>query len=443
MARQKKVGLIMPVRKNPRRIDALERIKSDNWFENADRLNELAMKLVDEGRIEECSEVLDQASEEILNAEGVINIIERPRELCKIAILYSKIGRLGRAEKILERALQVQQSVKEEAPWKFTNNLGYMAYALTKMGGDGAVVKEILRQAVSSLDAIDIYYKKRKKEILSYIKRFLEEERIQHCMDLSPRAEIFIGIHPQAPPDRDELHRFLNDEKVEELRASVENDIGNEELLEIVSSIKDPWIQAVSLLMSSRMFLSKSNGERALQLLDNASKKVDSVHCYWDRDRVLENISVTLLEIYDHRGNVHLLDKAQKITTYMKDPWKRARALCRIVETHIEKKQFKHAAHGINSIHSHLLDRIDYRDRTAMSMLLIAEVFDKINEKRANNPGRGFLPIFNSYDEDRRRANKLRRDAFSILDSFEHSKRKASLHEYEEFISLKKKMQAQ
>jgi len=440
VARQTEVGLIKPVRKDPGRIEPLDRIQGDSWFENVDRLNELALKLVDEGRIEECSEVLDQASEEILNAEGVINIIERPRELCKLAILYSKIGRQGKAEKILERALQVQQLVKEEAPWKFTNNLGYMACALAEIGGDGAAVKGILHQAISSLDVIDTYYGKRRKEILAYIKRFLEDERIQHCLDLSPRAEIFIGIHSQEPPDRDELHNFLNDEKVEELNALVENDAGNEELLEVVSSINEPWIQAVSLLVCSRLFLSKSNGERALQLLDKASKKVDSVHCYWDRDRVLENISETLLAICDNRGNEHLLDRAQKITVHMKDPWKRARALCRIVETHIEKRQFEHVAYVINSIHSQLLDRIDYRDRTAMSMLLIADVFDKISEKRANNLGRDSLTIFNPFDEDRRRANKLRGDALSILDSLEHGKREESLDEYEEFISLSKKM---
>ena len=102
-------------------------------------------------------------------------------------------------------------------------------------------------------------------------------------------------------------------------------------------------------------------------MLDFGVEKAETVSCYWDRDRVLELLSEVTLEAYsiDQEEPLNrkepLLERAKSITTLMRDPWKKARAICRIAGTHIGEKRFEQAAKEMNYIHSSLLDRIDYR----------------------------------------------------------------------------------
>lgn len=367
-----------------------------------------------EGNNKDGGRELDLQREEIINREGIVGVVEKPRELCEIARHYSETGRLDKAEETVKKALEMAEAVKGECPWKFTNNLCYAA-GLFVLCGNHDEARGILGRAIKSLADIDAHYLKRKKEIFSYLKMFSENKHVLNNLDFNPRNKKLTEAHAQEPPDDVQLHTFFTDKRVKELESAVENNLSNKEISNVVSGIDEEWKQAIALVIISRFFLGKSNVKRASGTLNLALKKGKTVPCYWDRDRVLENISEIMLEAYSICRKERLLEKAKGITTLMKDHWKRARALCRIARTLIEEKRFEQAAQELNHIHSHLLDRIDYRDRTAMSMLLIAEVFDNLDEVK--------------------RAKELRRDTFSILNSFEPNKRNESLEEFEEFIS--------
>lgn len=376
---------------------------------------------------------ISRARDEILRTTVVE---EKPRELCKIARLYSRGGMPDRAKETLRTALKVLEDVKEKNPWKFTNHLCNVAYEMACLGEDRKIVRKLLERAIISVSDVDAYYTKRKKEVLSLLKRLSGDKRIwPHLMfklESGIPADSRSGIPFEQTFDFLYSYIFLSQGEIKSLKSLVEKDAGTPEILRAIANIDERWRQTVALATLSRLFLRDSKVKKAREILHVASRKTQEIEFYWARDNALEVISGTFLEVYSRNKGSAVPDGAKNSISLMKDPWKKARALCRIAGTHIREERFEQAAQEINYVHSHLLDRIDYRDRTAMSMLLIVEVFDKMNENRANN----LLSIFNP---DRRRANTLRRDAFSILDSFDHRKRKESLEEYEGFISLKGK----
>lgn len=358
------------------------------------------------------------AREEILRAPVVE---EKPRELCKIARLYSKKGMPEMAEETLRITLKVLEDVKEENPWKFTNYLCNTAYEMACLGKDGMIIREVLDRAIASLDNVDAYYMERKSEVLSLLKSLSGDKRLQPYLRFRLKNGIPTDSRSRIPFEQtfDFLYSyiFLSPKEITSLNSLVETNAGTLEIARTISSIDERWRQAVALAILSRLFLKDSKAKKVREILSLASKKAKEIEFYWVRDNAYEVISGTFVKAYHKDNQSALLDNAKLMISHIKDTWKQARSYCRIAKVHLEGKRFKQAAQELNYVHSHLLEKIDYRDRTAMSMLLIAEVLEKIDKNR--------------------RANKLRKEAFSILDAFDQDKRKESFEEYKKFISLR------
>ncbi len=328
---------------------------------------------------------------------------EKPRELCKIARGFFKIERKDKFKETIKEALKILKEIKEKNPWKFTNYLCYVAYELTNSEKENILVKKILNEAIGSLDKIDEYYLKRKKEIQSYLKEFSKNKNIPKKSFEENINSLFLFI-------------YLDKEKIKEIKSVVKKNSNEKEIFKVVSNIDQLWRQTVALCITARLFLEKLDFSKSLKLLNIALKQARKIRFYWVRDNAFEVISGTFLEVYHKKNESYFLNIAKSITNYIEDPWKKAKSICHIIKTEIREKNFKQVAEGINYINSNLFNKINYSDRKAMSILLISEVLNKIGKK----------------DE----ANKFQKNALSILNHFNHNKRRNSLKEYEEFISL-------
>lgn len=418
---------------------ALQRFRAgenENSLNTGERLRKLAIRLGREGKSAECFQALELSREDVLKA-GVDE--EKPRELCAIARCFLENGKATRSREVLDEALALLDKIKDENPWKYTNYTICAAHEMSQFDGGRAAARELLHTAYSSLPAIDKQYGKRKSEILSYLKGFAQEAPLNECLCFSIHEEMFRGVEADNPHgqsiDSLFLHIFLTERKTNDIKALAERRAGLDKVLKEVSGIGERWREAVAFAILARLFLEGGNSERSRALFARALTAAKQVRFYWVRDEALLAIAGCHLEAYRRTKAVRHMTRAVRITDLLKDPWKKARSLCAIGQVYTDEGNHREASVAVNRVFSQLLEKIDYRHRTAMSMLLMSEAHMELGE-RDKHGRRGHLLHF--LNPDRRKAEHLRRRAHLLLDACTPQERKEALDEYEEFISLKR-----
>ncbi len=416
----------------------LKGIKSDNSFEKSEQLTELAIRLGRHGKTEECFEALELAREEVLKA-GIDE--EKPKKLCEIAACFSRNGRPLRSKELIDESLEVLEAIRTESPWKYTNYLAYIAYVISQSEGGNSTAKGILDRALSSLPGINDYYGRRKQEILSFLRGFAEDEGIKKGLVFDSGEEKFKNVEVQAPTrksvDHMQSEACLSPEKIKMIKQFVKNNANQKDMGELVSSIDERWRQAVSWVVLSMRLLEKGDAQEALSVLDKALTTTKRVRFYWVRDKALIIIIGAYLNIYEETSILQAKTRVQQIPELIKDHWKRARGLCTIAAALIDDNKSKEAAEILNHVYSHLLGRINYSHRTAMSMLLLSNIYGGLSENSPIGRIRKRLPALGILDKNKRRAETLRMEAERILESYPSSERQEALDEYDEFVSLR------
>jgi len=396
---------------------------SDNSFEKSSLLQALAVRLQRQGNLDGYRLAMGRAREEIVKSGPQE---ERPRELCKVARRYAAMGQRELAEQTLNVALALLDKIRQESPWKFTNYLCLVAWELAKVEAGTKTSQEILERAVESLPAIDAHYANRKQEVLSLLRGIPVDEEMRHYLNYSPEGA---EPHTRSGVPYEQTMQFLcsyvylDAATIKCLKESVHK---GGVPLQAVNVISDAWRRSVALAFFSRLCLGGHDAERALMALSLAEEEAAAIPFYWVKDNALEVLSGTYLEVHHMdpgRGGVL---EAQRVALQIKDPWKRSRALCRIAEVHRALGEWRLAAEKLNLVFLELLGRIDYRERAAMSMFLMADVFDVLGE--------GKWPTM--FNRNRRKATALRTRAKAILKSMDEQKMTEALEEYERFISL-------
>jgi len=421
-------------------IDDAVSILEDNSFLKAHKFLELAT--IAQGRKERstCVRLLELATEQYLS---VGPLEERPKELCAVAKIYSKLGLVEESRKIISKILEVLSQLREESPWKYTNYLSYTAH-LMMQDEDRPGAFDLLEEAVRSLPAIDDHYQERKQEILLHLQHYLKIKDLREHLAYSELPDIQKDPKlPRIPFDQDFdflfSYIYLSQELVKALRDVVLRNVERDQIIALVSDIKEEWRQSVSYAILARFFIEHASNVRADYMLEAALHIAAQIPFYWVEDNALEVISGVYAEMYSKKRDQKLLSKAKDVLFEIKDPWKKARSLCRLANVHLQRGEVKLASEIINVIYNDLLMEINYTERKAMSMLLITEVFDanQLAEKSDLRifSLRGLLRIFNGRV---RQVKLLRKGAHSILNSLPSHKKKESLEEFSRFISIKK-----
>jgi len=394
------------------------KLESDGSFRKAMLLMNVAHKLNEEGKEKECIHILNLTRKEIINA-GCNE--EKPRWSCKLAGCFSNAGRADKSKEMIIIALKNLRKIKNENSWKYTNYLCYLAYELSNLKENRILVNKILNDAMHSLPDTDKYYAQRKYEILSYLKKFSKNKSIKKKLKFYNNRKIFFGIRLNEPHE-DSISSFfsrifLTSKKIKEITLLVTYDFNEKKMLGFMEDIHELWRKAILLCIVSRLFLNKLDFEKSSRFLNIAQKQARNVEFYWVRDDTFEVIAQIFLELYVKKKKNLFLNNAEQITKKIQDPWKRARTICRLVKTEIHMNKFKNAIRHLNYVYIHLLNNIDYTDRKVMSMLIISEVYKKI--------------------EKHKKAHTLQMKAFSFVNSLKEQSRKKFLKEYNTYVSLK------
>lgn len=420
-------------------LQQLRTKENENSLDTGEQLRKLAIRLGREGKSAECFQALELAREDVLRA-GVDE--EKPRELCAIARCFLENGKAARSREVLDEALALLDKIKDENPWKYTNYTIYAAHEMSQFDGGRAAAKELLRRAYSSLPAVDKQYWERKSEILSYLKGFAQEAPLNEYLCFNIRDKMFRHVEAMNPKrqsiDSLFLHIFLSQSKTKEIKALADENAGEDEILKAVSGIGERWREAIAFAILARLFLEKGDSDGSRALFARALTAAKQVRYYWVRDEALLAIAGCHLEAYRITKAARHMACATRITGLLKDPWKKARSLCGIAQSYADESNHSEASRIINGVVSQLLGKIDYRHRTAMSLLLMSEAHRELGER--NKPGRRghLLPFLSILNPDRRKAERLRRQAHLLLDACTAQERKEALDEYDEFISLKR-----
>ena len=294
--------------------------------ESSHELSSIAAAYGKLGDTEKGKKILEKALEV---TKSIKDESSQSSELSSIAEVYGKLGDTEKGKQILEKALEVTKSIKDES--SPINELSSIAEVYGKLG-DAEKGKQVLEKALEVVKLIDKYLQNSGlRSIAEASGKLGDAERGRQVLEKA--LEITMSIKNE---DRQSSGLRSIAEASGKLDDTEKSKQVLEKALELTKSIKNEDYQIFGLISIAEVYGKLGDPEKGKQVLEKALELTKSIKDEYSQINRLSAIVETSSELGDVEKGKQVLEKALELTKSIKDEYNQNQGLSSIAKSYLE-----------------------------------------------------------------------------------------------------------